>query len=293
MTLQPPTDTMSTSERFITLADGRTLCYAEHGEPTGRPVLWLHGAASSRLEAMFFDDGARARGLRIISTDRPGCGGSSPRPGYTFLSYSSDLLELQDALGIEACAVGGFSNGGAFSLAAGHRYPDRFPAVIAVNATSPIADRAVRAVLPKITKLAYRNLRLTPDFVLQRRLVQPPAPRSPPAEPTSPAEAEMRAFTELFAAATAQARRQPTSGYIQRDVRLGYRRWGFDHRSLTQPVEIVTGDQDAGYEYARVLATELADARLTTFEGGHVSIAVDPGASAILDALARAALVNA
>jgi pimeloyl-ACP methyl ester carboxylesterase len=281
-------EAMTAPARSIDLEDGRTLCFAEHGDPAGHPVLWLHGAASSRLEAAFFDDGARDRGLRIISTDRPGCGGSSALPGYTFLSYATDLVELQGALGIDACPVGGFSNGGAFSLAAGQRFPDRFPAVITVNGTTPVADPAVSAVLPEITRLAYRNMRELSDADIERTVLEPAPAPVPSTSPPSDYELEMQIIAEHFAAASAEARRQPTSGYIVRDVRLAHESWGFDHRSLRQPVEVVTGDQDAGYAYAQVLATELADARLTVFAGGHAGIAVEPGISAVVDALARA-----
>jgi pimeloyl-ACP methyl ester carboxylesterase len=288
MSARPDKDVMTTSQRSTTLADGRTLCFAEHGDPAGEPVLWLHGAASSRLEAAFFHDGARHRGVRIISTDRPGCGGSSPDPGYTFLSYADDLVELQDALGIDACPVGGFSNGGAFALAAGHRRPDRFPAVVTVNGTTPVADPAVSAVLPEITQLAYRNLRQISDADIERTVLQPVPTPAHSTSPPSAYEVEMQIIAEHFASASAEARRQPASGYIVRDVRCGHEPWGFDHRSLRQPVEVVSGDQDAGYAYAQVLATELADARLTVFAGGHAGIAVEPGVSAVVDALARA-----
>jgi pimeloyl-ACP methyl ester carboxylesterase len=51
---------------------------------------------------VYFDDTARSPGLRIIGVDRPGCGGSSPQPSFTFLSYATDLREVQDQLRIEA-----------------------------------------------------------------------------------------------------------------------------------------------------------------------------------------------
>jgi pimeloyl-ACP methyl ester carboxylesterase len=35
---------------FLTLPDGRRLAYAEFGDPNGHPVLYFHGAPSSRLE---------------------------------------------------------------------------------------------------------------------------------------------------------------------------------------------------------------------------------------------------
>ena len=40
--------------RDILLPDGRLLGYAEFGKPDGHPVLYFHGAPSSRLEPMSF-----------------------------------------------------------------------------------------------------------------------------------------------------------------------------------------------------------------------------------------------
>lgn len=38
------------TENTIKLRDGRTLGYAEYGDPNGRPVLHFHGFPSSRYE---------------------------------------------------------------------------------------------------------------------------------------------------------------------------------------------------------------------------------------------------
>jgi pimeloyl-ACP methyl ester carboxylesterase len=58
--------------------DGRVLAVEEAGDPAGRPVL-VHGGMpnSRRLYSPHASDAA-GRGLRLISYDRPGYGGSSP-----------------------------------------------------------------------------------------------------------------------------------------------------------------------------------------------------------------------
>src|SRR3954470_14650409 len=75
-------------EGSIRLADGRTLAYAEHGDPDGWPVLGCHGSPSSRLERHVEDGGAYRRwGVRFIVPDRPGFGRSDPHPGRRIIDW--------------------------------------------------------------------------------------------------------------------------------------------------------------------------------------------------------------
>ena len=68
-------------ERAVRTADGRGLAVADYGEPGGIPVLVHMGTIHSRhLYGPNVADAA-ARGLRLISYDRPGYGGSAPHPG--------------------------------------------------------------------------------------------------------------------------------------------------------------------------------------------------------------------
>ena len=70
-------------ECTIGTPDGRMLAVEESGDPAGRPVLVHTGTPGSRhLYGPIVRDAA-ARGLRLISYDRPGYGGSSPQPGRT------------------------------------------------------------------------------------------------------------------------------------------------------------------------------------------------------------------
>jgi pimeloyl-ACP methyl ester carboxylesterase len=65
---------------MITLGDGRLLAYAVWGDPSGEPVLFHHGTGDSRL-ARFPDESVTSSlGVRLVTVDRPGVGGSTPRP---------------------------------------------------------------------------------------------------------------------------------------------------------------------------------------------------------------------
>ena len=65
----------------ITLPDGRRLCWHEFGDPGGSPVLYTAGTPVSGLGGASYDQAARAAGLRWISPDKPGYGGSGYQRG--------------------------------------------------------------------------------------------------------------------------------------------------------------------------------------------------------------------
>lgn len=91
------------SDHILRLGDGRELSYALYGPSDGRPVFFLHGLPSCRLEA----EGIASAGLleevrvRLIVPDRPGFGRSSAAPGRTILSYLDDIEALALHLGLE------------------------------------------------------------------------------------------------------------------------------------------------------------------------------------------------
>ncbi|GAA2377298.1 alpha/beta hydrolase [Nonomuraea africana] len=105
--------------------DGRRLAVEEWGSPSGSPVFLLHGTPGSRL-------GPRPRaavlyrlGVRLITFDRPGYGGSDPSPGRRVRDVIDDVLAIADALGLETFGVVGRSGGGPHALACAALLPER------------------------------------------------------------------------------------------------------------------------------------------------------------------------
>ena len=239
----------------ITLADGRKLCFARYGAPKGKPVIYLCGGGMSRLDGEQFDSEARRSGVEIISTDRPGCGGSSPEPTRTFLSYADDLKQLADRLGIGRFVVAGMSNGGAFAMAAAARLPERVSAVIPINSSTPIRDPVARKVSPLSVRLGYAAMK----YDLLARYAQ--WSRNRIIESLEAGSRVRRAMSEANA--------QPQASYIKEEMRLAGSPWGFDHTAITQPVDIFTGDRDGGYRYSPFWARSLRSGRVHVFAGGH------------------------
>lgn len=137
----------------LTLADGRALSYDDVGDPSGAPVVYLHGCPDCRLTRHPDDNIAARCGVRLLAVDRPGYGASDPDVDGDENALAADVIALANALGIERFAVLGWSSGGpgALALAAGH--PERVAAVGVAAGQVPIdadADPDVRAALDPV-----------------------------------------------------------------------------------------------------------------------------------------------
>src|SRR5215510_3859408 len=117
-----------------TLPDGRKLAYAEFGKADGFPVLFFHGAPSSRLEPLLIGDEAFAKiNLRLISPDRPGMGGSDFQPNRGFSDWTPDVISLVEALGLKEFSILGNSGGGGYAAVCAARIPERLHNVVIVS----------------------------------------------------------------------------------------------------------------------------------------------------------------
>lgn len=121
------------SSRVFTLPDGRQLGYAVVGE--GAPVLYFHGAASSRLEIFLLKQFASQYRFKLVGVDRPGYGLSTFTPRRNLHDFAEDVNKLVTHLQIDQFALLSWSGGGPFALA----YLARFPQTVsrAVIACSP------------------------------------------------------------------------------------------------------------------------------------------------------------
>lgn len=113
-----PEDFAPVREGTVELPDGRTLGWAEFGDPDGDPVLWFHGTPGGRRQLP--PEAPRAaveRGFRFLGVDRPGTGRSSTHQYARVADVVPDVEVLLDALGVDRLAVGGLSGGGPYALA--------------------------------------------------------------------------------------------------------------------------------------------------------------------------------
>ena len=96
----------------------------EAGDPTGTPVLYFHGTPGCRLDVAVGDEIAATLGVRVISFDRPGYGGSDGAP-FGLRRIAEDAEAVADSCGLARFATMGWSGGGPYALAAAAAMGDR------------------------------------------------------------------------------------------------------------------------------------------------------------------------
>ena len=102
----------------VTLEDGRVLEYWEGGIPGGPAVIYHPGTPVTRLLGRWGHEAAVAAGVRLVSINRPGYGGSTSFAGLPgLMAVGRDTVELATQLGIDQLAVFGASGGGPFAVA--------------------------------------------------------------------------------------------------------------------------------------------------------------------------------
>jgi 2-hydroxy-6-oxonona-2,4-dienedioate hydrolase len=117
------------------VVDGMRLRYVDVGPsaPAGHPqTLVILGGHTSRLEG--YDEIVKrlSQRNRVVVLDFPGTGYSDkPDRPYTLAFYEDTLVHFLDALGIGKAILVGGSLGGNLVLRLGHRFPERFPLLVA------------------------------------------------------------------------------------------------------------------------------------------------------------------
>lgn len=151
----------TTLNRVIELADGRMLAIDDRGASDAPVVVLLHSAPGSRR--LDPDPAATAAaGIRLLTIDRPGYGGSTPLPDGavpTVAAYADDAAVALDELGVTQAGVVGWSAGGRVALALAARRPDLARAVAVVGTPAP--DENVRWI-PEEYRAMIRPLRADP-----------------------------------------------------------------------------------------------------------------------------------
>jgi pimeloyl-ACP methyl ester carboxylesterase len=128
---------MERVERAVATPDGRILAVQETGDPAGLPVVVHLGTPMNRRIYPPTEADAARRGLRLISYDRPGYGGSTPQPGRTHADCAADVKTICAALGLSQIAVWGISGGGAHALATAALLPGLVVAAASLAGTAP------------------------------------------------------------------------------------------------------------------------------------------------------------
>jgi pimeloyl-ACP methyl ester carboxylesterase len=274
------------TEHTIHSSDGRMLAVYEAGDPRGRPVLAIYGTPSSGLVYQRHADDARTRGIRFLTYDRPGYGGSDARPGRTVADCVDDVTALADSLGVERLAVWGVSGGGPHALACAALLPDRVSAAASLAAVAPWGAEG----LDWLDGMGEENVREF-GLALDGREALEPYLREEAAALANAGPDDLLTVWETLltpvdaAVATAdfavyllenanRAMAGGVAGWLDDDLAFTLP-WGFDIETIRVPLLLWHGDQDrfVPLAHGRWLAERIpgVEARLTAGEG-HLTL---------------------
>ena len=126
------------SEGSLVLADGRVLEYWEGGDPAGPGMIFHPGTPVSRVLGRWGHDAAVSAGVRLVSVNRPGYGGSTIATGApSLMAVGRDTASLAAHLGFDGYAVFGSSGGAPFAVATAVTDPGAVRALGAVGGIGP------------------------------------------------------------------------------------------------------------------------------------------------------------
>jgi pimeloyl-ACP methyl ester carboxylesterase len=264
-------------EGFVTTRDGRKVAYAEFGDPAGTPVMACHGSAECRLLEIEPSWTAQC-GIRVVTPDRPGFGGSDPLAGRTLLGWADDAEDVADTLGLDELAMFGWSGGGPHALAAAHALGSRVRAIALVGSHAPskLVPGAYEALPPQLRLLAdlaptdpTGTAALVADVA--QEWVDDPDNFNLGGE-TPPEDQAVQAHPKWGPNLQAQIREglRRADG-IAWDAAVLNGEWGFPVDKVGQPADVWHGtvDRVAPLANGEWLARTLPNATLHTVQGGH------------------------
>ena len=121
--------------RFATIpiATGPHLHYAEHGDPQGEPIVFLHGWPDSWFSFSRVLPLLPER-LHAFAPDQRGFGDSDrPESGYTIPDMGADAIAFLDAVGITRVTLVGHSYGTFVARQVAIAHPERVSALVLID----------------------------------------------------------------------------------------------------------------------------------------------------------------
>lgn len=264
----------------LVLPDGRTLAWWEFGDPAADTVvLNCHGGLMDGRDVALADEVARERGIRILSPDRPGVGGTS-RAGHAGMLpwVHSDVRPLLDHLAITRCAVMGWSEGGQYALAVAHELPAQVTRAAVIAGALPLDDPQNRAHLNRpdrrLAALSEHAPTLAHAYFAAARRMGRRVPERFAAASARVLDATdqevIRTHEQWFVTAALGA--MDDLGGATDEYRVFVASWGFAPEEVAVPVDVHQGSADQLIEpaWAEELAARLPQGRLIRWPGeGH------------------------
>ena len=240
----------------------------------------LHGTPGSRLGPRPRSSVLHRLGVRLISFDRPGYGGSDRMAGRRVADVSADVLAIATACELDRFAVVGRSGGGPYALACAALLPDRVTRAAVLVGLAPhgadgldwfdgMAQSNVTEFTAAVngyedivahTKVMASEVRADPARLLARLQADLP-------DPDRRVVAD-HGIRSMLLETYAEALRTSDYGWVD-DAMAFCSPWGFDPASVTVPVLLWHGAHDvfSPASHARWLADRIPSAAVVVQAG--------------------------
>jgi pimeloyl-ACP methyl ester carboxylesterase len=271
----------------VLLPDGRRLDVRVTGPAAGLPVVFQHGTPGARTPFRAIERAVHARGLRLVTTSRPGYGDSTPQPGRRVAHVVADTQAVLEAIGADRCLVAGWSGGGPHALACGARLAAAAGVLVIAGVAPYGADgldwmagmgeenvvefsaalKGQDALRPYLTGVREHLKEADPaGIVASLATILPDVDR---ALLTGELGADM-------AGSFAEALRTGVEGWLEDDLAFA-RPWGFELAEITAPVMLWQGSADlmVPFAHGQWLASRVPGVTAHLEDGeGHLSVGI-------------------
>jgi pimeloyl-ACP methyl ester carboxylesterase len=279
--------------RTLQTNDGRTLAFALWGDPSGFPIMALHGTPGCRLQRWPHEELYQQLGVCVVTHDRAGYGRSTRRHGRSVTDAVDDVIAIADQLGFDRFGVTGGSGGGPHALACAALRPDRVLRATSSVGEAPYGDGGleydewVDSMDPENVKefgiaLAGDEAALTEYVEAQQAHVEARVAVDPSTvlddydlSDSDRAQLARPEVMQIVREAAAEWAFNGVGGWVDDDLAFT-RPWGFDVSNIAVPVLIIYGSTDVlvPSAHGRWLAAHVPGCIVKTEEGGHLG--VDP-----------------
>ncbi len=258
----------------LKLSDGRTLHVYDTGadDAEGRlAVFWHHGSPNIGSPPRPLFPAAEDLGIRWVSYDRPGYGGSTPHPGRDVASAAAYVSTIADALGIDRFALMGHSGGGSHALACAALLRERVLGAVSVAGMAPF-DAQGLDWFEGFGPGGEAELRAAAAgrAALEKHLAESDGEPDFTPEDEAALAGEWSWFIDVVRPALAGG----MGGFIDDDL-AGVGAWGFEPADIVAPVLFLHGSQDrvVPSSHSEWLARRCPSAELWLCpEDGHISV---------------------
>jgi non-heme chloroperoxidase len=240
--------------KFAKLSNGITLEYAEQGDPSGMPVIFLHGISDS-WRSFELNLPLLPSSIHAFSLSQRGHGNSDkPAKGYSPKDFADDVAAFMDNMKLKKAIIVGHSMGSTNARQFVISYPERTMGLVLIGSFASFDNNPVIKEFEGI--LAQLQDPIDKDFIaeFQKSTIKRPIPDT---------------YLE-----TVIDESQKLPAHVWKGVAIGWKKIDFTEglKKLNLPTLIIWGDLDAycpkGDQY--LLGNTIRNSRLEIYKGtGH------------------------